>query len=67
MFIYICANECYNTYGGYEMQLKKKKLTKIGNSYGFTVPMAFVTNGQIDTEKLYDLDIKEASKKKVRV
>lgn len=42
------------------MEIKKKKLVKIGDSHAFIVDAAYIRNGQISPDKLYNIEIKEA-------
>jgi len=44
-----------------ELILKKKKLTTIGGSQGFIIETAYIRNGQISKDVLYDLVIKPSS------
>lgn len=43
-----------------ELPLKGKKLTTVGDSVGFTVDAAYVKNGLLKRDVLYDIIIKEA-------
>ena len=40
------------------INLTRKKLTKIGGSFGFIVDSAFINNGMIEKNVEYDIDIK---------
>ena len=44
------------------VKLKNKKLTTIGGSQGFIVDKAFINNGQLETDKEYNLTIVPSSK-----
>jgi hypothetical protein len=43
-----------------KLQIKDKELVMVGDSWGFTVPMAFVKNGQLSKEKRYTITFEEA-------
>lgn len=42
------------------MQIKKAKIIRVGDSYGITIPKAYIDNEMIDLEKHYDIDLKES-------
>jgi hypothetical protein len=44
------------------MKITEAKPIKIGNSYGFIIPRAFITNGLIDLNRSYSIDIEEVSR-----
>lgn len=41
------------------MKILNKKMTRMGNSYGFLVPAAFISNGQLSPSKEYNIELKE--------
>ncbi len=42
------------------MKIKKAKPSKVGDSFFFRIPKQYITNEEIDTNKEYDLEVKEA-------
>ena len=42
------------------MKIKKTKPSKIGDSYFFRIPKQYITNEEIDLDKEYNLEVKEA-------
>lgn len=45
------------------MVIKNRKIVTIGDSQGFIVPKQYFTDGVIDENKRYDVEIKESKKK----
>ena len=39
--------------------IKKRKLVKIGNSWGFIIPYSYYKNGLLNTNSKYNIDIKQ--------
>ena len=43
-----------------DIKIRESKILKIGNSYGIIIPLLYVKNGIVDTEKKYDVILREA-------
>lgn len=51
-------NEMYN----HIYNIKKAKVSKIGDSFFFRIPKQYINNEEIDPNKEYNLEVKEAKK-----